>query len=72
MFLPVQIPTAVKQQCAHGSQSVTGLLTPMHALMFLPTGYNQVITFFDMGAADIVLLGAPFSIVGDVRLAVFR
>ena len=48
MFLPVQIPTAIEHQRTQGSQGIAGLFAPVHALVFLSTGDNQVIAFFDM------------------------
>ena len=58
MFLPIQIPSAIEHQRAQGSQGITGLLTPVHALMLLPAGDNQVIALFNMGAADVLTSGS--------------
>lgn len=72
MFRPVQIPTIVEHQSTQSSQSVTGFLAPMHALVLLSPGDDQVVTLFDVGAADILTLCPPFSVVGNVRLAVLQ
>jgi len=56
MFLPVQIPTAIEHQGAQGSQRITGGLAPVHALMLLSASDDQVVGFFGMCAADVLLL----------------
>jgi hypothetical protein len=72
MFLPVQIPTAVEHQGTQGSQSVTGLFTPMHTMALLSPSDDQIVTFFDVGTADILPLCPTVSVAGDVRLAVLE
>ncbi|MBE7470856.1 MAG: hypothetical protein HS114_17110 [Anaerolineales bacterium] len=58
MFLPVQIPASIKQQGTQGGQAIAGGFTPVHALMFLAASDDQIVAFFDVGAADILALGA--------------
>jgi len=55
-LLPVQIPASIEKQGLQGCQSITGLLTPVHALMFLSSRHKQGIAFFNMGTADVVAL----------------
>jgi hypothetical protein len=55
MLLPVQIPAAIKHQRAQGRQGITGLLTPMHALMLLSACDDQVIALFNVGTAGCIL-----------------
>ena len=62
MFLPVQIPTVVELQRPQGGQGIAGLFAPVHTLMFLSAGDQQVIAFFDMGAANVLALRPTFSI----------
>jgi hypothetical protein len=70
MFLPVQIPTAVELEGPQGSQGITGLFTPVHALMFPSPGDDQIVTFFDMSTADVLALCPALPVVGDVGLPV--
>jgi hypothetical protein len=72
MFLPVQIPTAIEHQGTQSGQCVAGLFAPMHPLMLLSSGHNQVVALFDVSAADVVALRPAFSIIGDIRLAVLQ
>lgn len=72
MFLPIQIPAAIESQRSQGSRSITGLLAPMHALVLLSACDNQVIAFFDVGAADVLSLGTALPIVGNKRLALLQ
>ena len=72
MFLPVQIPTAIEHQGTQSGQCVAGLFAPMHPLMLLSSGHNQVVAFFDVSAADVVALRPAFSVSGDIRLAVLQ
>src|ERR687895_780584 len=48
MFLPVQIPTAIEHEGTQSGQCVAGLFAPMHPLMLLSSGHNQVVAFFDV------------------------
>ena len=70
MFLPVQIPTVVEHQRPQGSQRIAGLFAPVHALMFLSAGDNQVVAFFDVGAADVLALRPTFSVIGNELAAI--
>src|SRR5215210_3304952 len=72
MFLPVQIPTAIEHESTQSGQCVAGLFAPMHPLMLLSSGHNQVVAFFDVSAADVVALRPAFSVIGDIRLAVLQ
>ncbi len=45
MFLPVQIPAAIERQGVQGGQAMAGSFTPIHALMFLAAGHDQVISY---------------------------
>jgi hypothetical protein len=66
MFLPVQIPTAIEHQGTQSGQCVASLFAPMHPLMLLSSGYNQVVAFFDVSAADVLTLRPAFSVIGDI------
>jgi hypothetical protein len=70
MFLPVQVPTAVEHEGLQGSQGIAGLFVPVHALMFLSAGDDQVVAFFDVSAADVLALRSALLVVGDVGLTV--
>jgi hypothetical protein len=72
MFLPVQIPTALEHEGTQSSRCVAGLFAPMHTLMLLSSGPNQVVAFFDVSAADVVALRPTFSVIGDIRLGAFQ
>ena len=69
MLLSVQIPAAIKHQGPQGSQRLTGLFTPMHALMLLPASDNQVIALFNRGTANVLAPGSALPVVGDESLA---
>lgn len=72
MFLSVQIPTAIEQEGTQSGQCVAGLFAPLHTVMLLSSGHNQVVAFFDVSAADVVALRSAFSVIGDIRLAVLQ
>jgi len=63
MFLPVQIPTTVKQQGLQGGQAIAGGFTPMHALVFLAAGDDQIITFLDVSTADVMAVRSTVAVV---------
>ena len=63
MFLPVQIPTAIEHESTQSGQCVAGLSAPMHPLMLLSSGHNQVVAFFDVSAADVLELDAALFVV---------
>jgi hypothetical protein len=70
MFLPVQIPTSIEQQSPQGGQAIAGGFRPVHALMFLTAGDDQIVAFFDVDTADILALGTTVPVIGQVGLAV--
>src|SRR5918999_2506636 len=72
IFLPVQTQTAIEHQCTQSGQCVAGLFVPMHPLMLLSSGHNQVVALFDVSAADVLALRPAFSVIGDIRLAVLQ
>src|SRR5918997_2726629 len=72
MFLSVQTQTAIEHEGTQRGQCVAGLFAPMHPLMLLSSGHNQVVAFFDVSAADVLALRPAFSVIGDIRLAILQ
>ena len=68
MLSPIQVPALIEHQGFEGSKAIAGVKTPVHPLMFLPTGNNEIIGLFDVSTADILLLTAARLIVRNERL----
>ncbi len=65
LLAPIAVPVAVEAQGAQAHQGDAGLVAPMHALVLLTAGHEQVVGLLGLAAADGLTLLVALPIAGD-------